>query len=367
MKSTQYNVGDWVEVRSREEILNTLDGNGQLDGLPFMPQMFQCCGQRFRVYKRAHKTCDTISGEYKSRRMSGAVHLEEIRCDGQAYGGCQAHCLIFWKEAWLKRVEGPVGPVVPIKDLPESTGAAAGCTEEDVWAGTKTPETRNAQDPAYVCQVTQLLAATEPLSSFDLRQYAEDLASGNVAVRQMVCGFIYIGYRSLVNAGIGLGRPLRWLYDRFQRLRGGVPYPRKRGKIPLRSKTPNAALGLQPGEWVRVKSYEEILATLDASNRNRGLVFDEEMVPFCGRTFRVLKRVTRILDEKTGRVTEFKNPSIMLEGVVCEARYSECRLFCPRSIPSYWREIWLERVSVVDAPKKNISGSRPSVERSALR
>jgi len=135
------------------------------------------------------------------------------------------------------------------------------------------------------------------------------------------------------------------LYDALQRLWGGVPYPRRWGKIPVGAKTPSANLNLQPGEWVRVKSYPEILATLDGNNKNRGLIFDAEMVPYCGRTFRVLKRVKRILNEKTGRMTEFKNPCIILEGVVCESRYSQCRLFCPRSIYSYWREIWLERVS----------------------
>ena len=33
--------GDWVEVRSKEEILATLDENGRLEDLPFMPQMLQ--------------------------------------------------------------------------------------------------------------------------------------------------------------------------------------------------------------------------------------------------------------------------------------------------------------------------------------
>src|SRR5258706_16272866 len=97
--------GDWVEVRSKEEILATLDKNGRLDSLPFMPQMFQYCGQRFEVYKRAHKTCETISGKYQGRRLPHGIHLHH-RCDGKAYGGCQAACLIFWKEAWLKPVEG---------------------------------------------------------------------------------------------------------------------------------------------------------------------------------------------------------------------------------------------------------------------
>ena len=52
--------GDWVEVRSAAEILATLDERGRLDALPFMPEMLQYCGRRFRVFKSAHKTCDTL-------------------------------------------------------------------------------------------------------------------------------------------------------------------------------------------------------------------------------------------------------------------------------------------------------------------
>src|SRR5262252_11093353 len=93
--------GDWVEVRSKEEILATLDRNGQLEGMPFMPEMFSACGKRFQVYKRAHKTCDTVH-EYKGRKMKDAVHLDGVRCNGEAHGGCEASCLIFWKTAWLR-------------------------------------------------------------------------------------------------------------------------------------------------------------------------------------------------------------------------------------------------------------------------
>ena len=135
-----------------------------------------------------------------------------------------------------------------------------------------------------------------------------------------------------------------WCYDAFQGLLGGVPYPRRVGKIPIGGQTPTDRLDLRPGEWVRVKSYKAILATCDGAPRNRGLVFDAEMVPYCGRTYRVLKSVTKILNEKTGQMQAMKSPCIILDGVVCQARYSECRLFCPRSIYPYWREIWLERV-----------------------
>src|SRR4029079_12146115 len=90
-----FKVGDWVEVRSKKEILATLDSHGQLESMPFMPEMFAFCGRRFQVHKRAHKTCDTVF-PVRSRRVSRTVHLE-TRCDGAAHGGCQASCLLYWK------------------------------------------------------------------------------------------------------------------------------------------------------------------------------------------------------------------------------------------------------------------------------
>jgi hypothetical protein len=74
------------------------------------------------------------------------------------------------------------------------------------------------------------------------------------------------------------------------------------------------------------------------------MFFDAELVPYCGGTYTVLKRVARIIDEKTGRMRELKNPCIILDSVFCQSRYSACRMFCPRGIYSWWREIWLERV-----------------------
>jgi len=100
--------GDWVVVRSREEILATLDDSARLDGLPFQAEMLALCGRRLRVAKVAHKTCDTIN-KTGGRRMLDAVHLEGARCDGSAHGECMADCMFFWKEAWLRREDEPAG------------------------------------------------------------------------------------------------------------------------------------------------------------------------------------------------------------------------------------------------------------------
>jgi hypothetical protein len=338
---TKLSVRDWVEIRSKEEILSTLDRNGQLDGMPFMPEMFAFCGKRFQVYKRAHKTCDTVF-PVRGRRVDQAVHLE-TRCDGSAHGGCQASCLIFWKEAWLK----PVGGSAPEDPAPSNASAPSsisGCTESDVLAGTQVVGA-DAGEPTYICQATRLPYATADLEWWDIRQYVEDYTSGNVGLWRIICGGVYFLYYSLSRAGIGLGRPMRWFYDKFYPLWRGTPFPRKTGIIPEGQPTPADALNLQPGELVRIKSHEEILKTLNTGSRNRGLYWDAEEVPHCGQTFRVLRRVTRIVNEKTGKMLEMKTPCIVLDSVVCQSRYSECRLFCPRSIYAYWREIWLERVA----------------------
>jgi hypothetical protein len=92
---------------------------------------------------------------------------------------------------------------------------------------------------------------------------------------------------------------------------------------------------------VRVKSREAIVATLDTRNRNRGMSFDAEMLKYCGRQGRVLRRVERIIEEQTGRMLELKNPCIILEDVICTSDYPPG---LPRGIYSYWRETWLERV-----------------------
>src|SRR5207249_4789374 len=114
--------GDWVEVRSREEILATLDDRARLDGLPFMPEMLRFCGRCLRVASRADKTCDTIE-TYRSRRMRDTVHLEGAYCDGSAHAGCQASCLTFWKEPWLKRSGPPAARDGDARDPAPSAAA----------------------------------------------------------------------------------------------------------------------------------------------------------------------------------------------------------------------------------------------------
>jgi hypothetical protein len=174
--------GDWVQVRSADEILTTLDKNGRLEGLPFMPQMFSYCGQSFRVVSSACKPCDAVSGRYRGRKLPDSVHLD-IRCDGQAYGGCRAACLIFWKTAWLEPGDDPrLGKTAARADAGARSGPQPqdACTDLDVWKATIVSGA--GQGLRYSCQATESLNYTVPLKWWDVRRYIEPYTSGDRTV-----------------------------------------------------------------------------------------------------------------------------------------------------------------------------------------
>jgi hypothetical protein len=322
-------VGDWVEVKSADEILATLDEGQCVDGLPFMPEMLQYSGKRFRVYRSAHKTADTIE-TFAIRRMANAVHLEELRCDGGSHGGCQAGCLLFWKECWLKRVPEYDGEARRTSAGPECD--AAGERSSRIAAERLSRATacfsENGGAERYRCQATEMLRATSEARRRDRWNpffYVRDLTSGNVTL----VDFVRFGALASVNAFL-----LAWFGRRYPHLRGLA------GK-----ETPSGELNLQPGELVRVLPKNDIMRTLNDHLRNRGLWFDVEMAPYCDRgNYRVLRRVERIINEKTGQMMNLANPCVILDGVTCSGNYSYQRMFSRRHEYAYFREIWLKRI-----------------------
>jgi hypothetical protein len=98
------------------------------------------------------------------------------------------------------------------------------------------------------------------------------------------------------------------------------------------------------GEYVQVKSLEEILQTLDVNFKNKGLMFTKELIPYCGVTSKVKKIVNKTINEVDGEMLYSSRGSVILEDVICTGFLSDKRYFCPRSCYPYWREIWLKRI-----------------------
>lgn len=303
--------------------------------MPFMPEMLQYCGQKLKVFKRADKTCDPAHAPWTIRRMKNSVHLEGIRCDGTGHGGCEAGCLIFWKEAWLKRSEAAVASPQSLR--PAGRTLANGsrlCTVAHILAASQPTNPRG--ESFYSCQATELRNFTSHMSGWDLRQYVRDIRSGNLSSGLAGDSRAERAFEFVLGA-LPVLRAL--VITAFNKV---CSYPLIKGTA---VKTPTVVLDLLPGELVQVRSKEEIMATLNRHQRNRGLLFDVEMLSYCGGIYRVLRRVNRIIDEKTGKMLNMKHPCIILEGVACRSDYHR---LCPRAIYHYWREDWLRRA--VDAP-----------------
>ena len=300
-------VGDLVEVKSPSEIAETLDPDGTRNGLPFMPEMLKYCGHRFRVLQHTQKTCVEIgAGAFFIRAFSAkdVLLLEGLRCSGKSHDGCQRLCMIFWKAAWLRAVE----PKEP----------AAVVSRRDLEKLERRLKTKSAPG-RYFCQSTQLLKITQSLKRGDtISQAVRDLRSGAIGVVKMTVLIALPLFRKVRNRLFG--RP---------RLLG------------TQSRTPVENLGLLPGETVRVKSLEEMRATLDTAGRNRGLVCDIELAEFCGKEQKVLTRLDRMICESTG---EMKNveATVFLHDAPCLC--SPVFGGCPRRDFTYFREIWLKRV-----------------------
>jgi hypothetical protein len=98
--------GEWVEVKSEQEILAMLDEKGAYKGLRWMCNMRKFCGKRYRVLKRLETMLLESSGKY--RQVKNTVLLDGVICDGQDWFGCDRSCYHFWREVWLRRIEQPL-------------------------------------------------------------------------------------------------------------------------------------------------------------------------------------------------------------------------------------------------------------------
>src|SRR5437773_3925528 len=137
--------GDLVEVKAPEEILSTLDADGTLDHVPFMPEMVEFCGKSFKVSKWVATVCPGPRGF----RADDVFFLDGLRCSGAAHDGCQKACMIMWRQAWLRKVD---------------PAAAAGPVDVESRRRLEASLRTSTGPTTYFCQASELLKAARPLS-----------------------------------------------------------------------------------------------------------------------------------------------------------------------------------------------------------
>lgn len=106
-------------------------------------------------------------------------------------------------------------------------------------------------------------------------------------------------------------------------------------------KANSSVVCLKAGDLVRVRSREEIEATLDTRKEFKGCAFLQDMWQYCGTVQRVLQPMERFLDERDYRVKKCKG-IVLLEGIICRgaAVFGQCNRCCHL----FWKEEWLEKI-----------------------
>jgi hypothetical protein len=302
-------VGDLVEVKSWKEIRATLDEHGCLEQMPFMPEMLAMCGRRAHVFRCMHRLFDYRKTR-RMRHMDGAVLLVGAVCDGSNHGGCEAACHTVWKTAWLRRVE-------PGDRAGRATASATG---PDPLRGVAVLQ-HGVQPPRYVCQLTELNAASRPVRKPGLANFLLPVVSGNVTLSAFAVGW------------------LTYLFNDLQHYRGGVTYPAF--DPPPRVSALVDETPLKAGDQVLVRSSAAIRATLNDRLIHRGLGFEPDMLKHCGHRYAVEAEVRKLVDVVTGEMRTMKTQAYMLRDVHFSG---ERQLFNAQYEPLFWRGVWLQRI-----------------------
>ena len=97
--------GEMVEVRSADEIKQTLNNKGCNRGLRYDHGLNQFCGTRHQVRDRLDRLIVESTGQMV--QLEGTVTFEDTSClcYMNALGGCTRQDLVYWREAWLKPIE----------------------------------------------------------------------------------------------------------------------------------------------------------------------------------------------------------------------------------------------------------------------
>lgn len=118
---------------------------------------------------------------------------------------------------------------------------------------------------------------------------------------------------------------------------------RWRGGSPQQTAAKNLApvIPFQTGDLVRVRSREEIQATLDPFKELKGCAFLPDMYQYCGTRQHVLKSMQNFMDERDYKLKKVRGV-ILLENIICNGTPSFGA--CDRCCFLFWREEWLEKI-----------------------
>ena len=321
--AAQLRKGDVVEVRARPRSSPRSTIAASSTRCRSCPRWSRCAdgASRWRPAPNASATRSPV----RAARVDGR-HRRARGCELRRIGPRRLRRgvrLLYWKDAWLRRS-------MPRRRTECAGDATDEAARDSLLALVDAQRERAADDGEPVrfrCQATQAIEASTAVSAKDPRSYVRAL---HAPATSAVGHFVRVMARAVVmESGEAARSPVRAAVARCD----------GESRLAHRRST------CDPGEWVRIKSREEIEATLNDKGKNRGLWFDREMMRLLRPGVpgepssrpahrRAHRRDDRVVAATASRSRVRRAPASTAWGVGS----------VPRAIYPYWREGWLERV-----------------------
>jgi len=104
-RGNKYFPGNIVKVKSKEEIIHSLNPMNKLDGCLFMNQMWEFCGKEFKIVKVVKNVFD--ERQCKIYKVPAPIYiLDGLICDGKVESfkhTCDHSCYLLWHEDWIMK------------------------------------------------------------------------------------------------------------------------------------------------------------------------------------------------------------------------------------------------------------------------
>lgn len=114
-----------------------------------------------------------------------------------------------------------------------------------------------------------------------------------------------------------------------------------------------SAEGMYAGNWVVVRSACEILSTLDENGTLDGFPFMPEMVDWCGKSFRVQRRVDKTCIENYPLRRFPADDVVVLDGPRCDGSSHDG---CKHACRIYWKHSWLRPADMGNVEIERVDG-----------
>lgn len=104
---------------------------------------------------------------------------------------------------------------------------------------------------------------------------------------------------------------------------------------------------IKENDIVIIRSKNEISGIINEWRKHKGCAFMDQMYDYCGKSYKVLKRVDHFYDEAKKKFVKCKD-IVILDSVTCNGKRTLIKEKCDRNCFLFWHKDWIKKIEQPD-------------------